>query len=124
MKKLLILPLLVLCSCSNTGSFLSSPQGAAAIASATQIASVAVAAAATQYGGQAAGQYASAGLNALGSVMQGYVGYVAAQKTVVAAPGVANVGNAVAPLIPTTTPITQTDVNTVYQAAAIASKTK
>ncbi len=78
-------------------------------------------AAASAYGGPLAGQLAGAGLNALAAVLQGYIDRTVPASIVKASPGVNAVGPAVAQLIPTA-PITQSDVNTVYQAAAIAAK--
>ncbi len=92
------------------------------LATSETIANVAISAAATAYGGPAAGQLASEGLSALGSVLQGYIDKPVPVAVVKASPGVASVGKAVQPLIPVDKPITQSDVNTVYKAAAIAAK--
>lgn len=102
-------------------AYLGSPQGQALLATSEGIAKVAVSAAATTYGGPVAGQLASAGLDALASVLQSYVGSRVPKAIVKASPGVASVGKAVAPLV-TNAIVTQADVNTVYTAAKIAAK--
>ncbi len=102
---------------------LQSPQGKAIVATSETIAKTAVEAAASVYGGPLAGQLAGAGLDALASVLQGYLNRPVPPAIVKASPGVAAVGKAVAPLIPSA-PITQTDVNAVFQAAKIAVQTK
>jgi hypothetical protein len=88
------------------------------------VASVAVNAAATTYGGPIAGQLASAGLNALGAVLQGYLNKQIPPAIVRASPGITSVGTAVAPLVSATKPVTQNDVNAVFNAAKIAAKSK
>jgi hypothetical protein len=108
-------------ACADTKQYLQSTQGKAVLATSETIAQIAVTAAATTYGGPLAGQLAGAGLNALGSVLQGYIDKPVPPSVVKASPGIKSVGKAVAPLIPTG-PITQADVNTVYKAAAIAAK--
>jgi hypothetical protein len=108
-------------ACADTKQYLQSTQGKAVLSTSEMIAQIAVTAAATTYGGPLAGQLAGAGLNALGSVLQGYIDKPIPPSVVKASPGIQSVGKAVAPLIPTG-PITQTDVNTVYKAAKIASK--
>ena len=102
-------------------STLSSSQRGALLVGAETLANIAGTAAATYYGGPAAGQLASAGLSALGSVLQGYVGATIPTSVVQATPGVANVGAAVAAVIAPNHPVSQSDVNTVNQAAAIAA---
>jgi len=86
------------------------------------IANVALSAAATTYGGPVAGQLASAGLSALGTVLQGYINKPIPPSIVKASPGVKGVGAAVAPLISPARPVTQSDVNAVFQSASIAAK--
>ncbi len=103
-------------------AYLQTPQGKAMLATSETIANVALSAAASAYGGPAAGQLASAGLDALGTVLQGYIDKPVPSTVVKAAPGITAVGKAVAPLVPVDKPITQGDVNTVYKAAAIAAK--
>ena len=97
------------------------PQGQATIATAEQIANIAGSAAATTYAGPVAGQMASAGLSALGSVLNGYIGSHAPASVVKASPGVAGVGAAVAPLLTNKT-ITTAEINAVNEAAAILAK--
>lgn len=96
------------------------PTGQATIATAEQIANAAGTAAAESYGGPMAGQLASAGLNALGTVLNGYIGSHAPASVVKASPGVNGVGAAVAPLISQT--VTTQMVNDVFAAAKIAAK--
>src|SRR6266404_6608670 len=96
MKKLpLILVALVVVGCTNL-----TPNQRALLSSAETIASVAATAAATFYGGPVAGQLASAGLSALGTVLQGYVGTTVPTTVVQNSPGIAGVGAAVAAQIP------------------------
>jgi hypothetical protein len=82
-----------------------------------------VEAAATTYGGPLAGQLAGAGLDALGTVLQGYLNKQVPPAIVKASPGITAVANAVAPLVGSGA-VTQQNVNAVFQAAAIAVKTK
>ncbi len=100
---------------------LSTSQRGALLVDAGTLANIAGTAAATYYGGPAAGQLASAGLSALGSVLQGYVGTAVPPSIVEATPGVANVGSAIVPMIAPNHTVTQSDVNTVNEAAQIAS---
>jgi hypothetical protein len=102
-------------------STLTSTQRGALLVGAESLANIAGTAAASYYGGPAAGQLASAGLSALGSVLQGYVGASIPTSVVQATPGVANVGPAVAAVIAPNKAVTQTDVTTVNAAAKIAS---
>jgi len=124
MKKQLIISITCLAffGCATTQSFLSSPQGQALLTDSTSLAKVAVQAAATNYGGPVAGQLAGAGLDALAAVLQGYVGKTIPQSVVKASPGITPVGSAVAPMVSNTKPVTQSDVNSVFQAATIATK--
>ncbi|HEX4083343.1 MAG TPA: hypothetical protein VHY22_00425 [Chthoniobacteraceae bacterium] len=103
-------------------SSLSTTQKSALLVGAESLANIAGTAAATYYGGAAAGQLASAGLSALGAVLQGYVGNTVPNSVVQATPGVANVGEAVAAVISPSQPVTQADVNIANQAAAIAAE--
>lgn len=116
----MILTALLLASCAE----LQSTQGQAVIATGETIAKVAVQAAATTYGGPLAGQLAGAGLDALASVLQGYINKPIPAAVVKASPGIQAVGKAVQPLVASGQPVTQTDVNIVYKAAAIAAQTK
>ena len=104
-------------SCST----LTTSQHGALLVGAETLANIAGTAAATYYGGPAAGQLASAGLSALGSVLQGYVGTTVPASVVQATPGVANVGEAVAGVLAPNHTVSQGDVNIVNQAAQIAS---
>lgn len=73
----------------------------------------------------AAGAYggpgASAGLSALGAVMQGYVGTVIPSTVVAASPGVGSMGRDLAGLISPTAQVTQGDVDAIHAAAALAN---
>ena len=108
--------------CTEATNYLKTPQGSAILATSETVANVALSAAATTYAGPVAGQLTSAGLNALGTVLQGYIDRPVPASVVKASPGVSGVGVAVAPLISTQKPVDQKDVDAVYQAAAIALK--
>ena len=116
--KRLILTALVLASCTNM-----TPQQKVWLSSAETIASVAATAAATVYGGPVAGQLASAGLSALGTVLQGYIGMTIPKAVIENSPGIAQVGQAVADILPAQ-PVTQHTVDTVHKAATIAATVK
>jgi hypothetical protein len=109
----------VLCGCAE----LQSPQGQAIVATSETIAKTAVQAAASAYGGPLAGQLAGAGLDALATVLQGYLNKSVPPAIVKASPGITSVANAVAPLVGSGA-VTQANVNAVFQAAKIAVKTK
>ncbi len=117
-----VAPVGLFTGCADTQQYLQSTQGKAVLATSETIAQVALEAAATNFGGPTAGKLASAGLDALGSVLQGYIDKPVPLSVVKAAPGVQGVGKAVAPLLAPGNPVTQADVNAVYQAAAIAAK--
>ena len=102
-------------------STLTSSERGALLVGAESLANIAGTAAATYYGGSEAGELASAGLSALGSVLQGYVGASIPTAVVRATPGVGNVGAAVASVIAPNKTVSQGDVNTVNAAAKIAS---
>ncbi len=121
MKRIIVFALL-LSGCADTQTFLKSPQGSAILSTSETIAHVAVQAAATTYGGPVAGQLAGAGLDALASVLQGYINKPVPPAVVKASPGITAVANAVAPLVQSGAPVTQGDVNAVFQAASIAAK--
>ncbi len=97
------------------------PQQEAIATTATNLARVAVSAAATFYGGPAAGALASAGLDGLASVLQSYVGHPIPSNIVTAAPGVNGVGPALVTLVAPNHVVTQADANKAAQAAAIAA---
>ncbi len=124
MKRLLLAVCVGLMGCADTQQYLKSPQGAAIVATSETIAKVAVQAAATTYGGPVAGQLAGAGLDALGTVLQGYINKPVPAAVVKASPGIPAVANAVAPLVRNSAPVTQANVNAVFQAARIAVQTK
>jgi hypothetical protein len=123
MKKLFsVISCVFMMGCGTTQQFLQSPQGTAIVATSETIAKTAVEAAASTYGGPLAGQLAGAGLDALATVLQGYINKPVPAAIVKASPGITSVANAVAPLIANQAPVTQANVNTIYQAAAIAAK--
>jgi hypothetical protein len=98
---------------------LSGAQTGALMVNAEALANLAGTAAATYYGGPAAGQAASAGLSALGAVLQGYVGSQVPATVVRATPGVQGVGTAVLGVLAQNHTVTQADVNAINAAAAI-----
>ena len=100
-------------------STLTPSQNGALLVGAETLADIAGAAAATYYGGPAAGQLASAGLSALGSVLQGYVGKPIPSNIVKAAPGIANLGIAVAEVVAPNHIVSQNDVTIADRAAAL-----
>lgn len=111
-----------LVACQSEKQYLQSPQGKAILVTSETIAQVALEAAAQNFGGPTAGKLASAGLDALGAVLQGYIDNQIPAAVVKASPGIQGVGKAVQPFIASGQTVTQSDVDTVYQAAAIASK--
>jgi len=113
----LLLPLAVLL----TGCATLTPTQGALLVDASTLAQVVLPAAAAAYGGPAAGQAASAGLSALGSVMQGYVNSKIPTAVVVASPGIGTLGDVAAQYISSNAKVTQANVNTVNAAAAIAA---
>jgi hypothetical protein len=98
---------------------LSNAQTGALLVNASALANLAGTAAATYYGGPAAGQAASTGLSALGTVLQGYVGSQVPASVVQTAPGVQGVGTAVLNVLAQNHKVTQADVNAINEAAAI-----
>ncbi len=124
MKKVLVIAVFALYGCADIQQYLQSPNGKAVLATSETIAQIAVQAAATTYGGPLAGQLAGAGLDALGTVLQGYIDKPVPAAVVAAAPGIKGVGKKVAPLIAQGVPVKQSDVDAVFKAAAIASKKK
>lgn len=120
----LLIVLLLGCTTDATGKKVFTPQGAAIMQNAETFATIAGTAAATYYGGPEAGQLASAGLSAIATVAQGYVGTTVPAGIIQQSAGVTGVGEAVADLIPHDKPISQATVNTVHRAAAIAATLK
>ncbi len=119
-KKLIpIVALLLMAGCANM-----TPNQQAIATTATNLARIAVSAAATFYGGPLGGQLASSGLDALGKVIQSYVGYTIPPEIVTASPGVAGVGPALVTLVSPNHKVTQADADKVAQAAAIADQLK
>lgn len=110
--KLKLLPLLLLCSCASW----TPAQKGAFLGEVTVLAS----AAAAVYGGP----LASAGLNALGTVLQAYVGQTIPAKVVQAAPGVDTLGTDMTGLISSQVPVTQADANAIFSAAKLALSAK
>lgn len=64
---------------------------------------------------------AAAGLNALGVVMQAYVGQPIPSKIVAASPGVSTLGTDMAGLISNKAPVNQADVNAIFATAKLAA---
>lgn len=121
--KIIVLSICVLMiGCADTRQFLQSPRGSAITTTSETIAKIAIQAAATTYGGPAAGQLAGAGLDALASVLQGYINKPIPAEIVKKSPGIPAVEKAVAPLVASGAPVTQADVDAVFAAAAIATK--
>ena|SRR5882724_7506614 len=119
MKKLILtIVMLATFGCVNM-----TPNQRALLSSAETIASVAATAAATFYGGPVAGQLASAGLSALGTVLQGYVGTTVPKVVIENSPGIAGVGAAVASILPQQ-PVSQKTVDTIHKAAIVAESIK
>jgi len=100
------------------------PQQEAILTTAGTVARIAAQAAATYYGGPAAGALASAGLDALAVNMQAYIGHPIPPGVVKAAPGVEGVGAALVPLIAPNHVVTPADAAKVERAAAIAKTLK
>jgi hypothetical protein len=117
MKRFLILSAILLAGCST----LTAPTKAALLTSAENLAATSVKAVAQHYGGAVAGDLASAGLSALGSVLQGYVGAPVPPEIVKASPGVAGLGQKLVALVSSKWPVTQKVVDDVHRAAAIAA---
>ncbi len=114
-----IVAILLMAGCANM-----TPNQQAIATTAMNLARIAASAAATIYGGPAAGQLASNGLDALGKVVQSYVGYTIPPDIVTASPGVAGVGPAIVTLVSPSHKVTQADADKVAQAAAIADQIK
>lgn len=87
---------------------------------ATKLATVAVTAAATYFGGPAAGQLAYAGLSSLAEVSQGYVGTTIPASVIKASPGIPAIGAALVTQIAPNHVVKQSDVNAINRAAVIA----
>lgn len=118
MKRFSLLLALTLCGCAEL-----TPNQRALLSGAETIAATAATAAATFYGGPAAGQLASAGLSAIGSVLQGYVGTTVPKAIIENSPGIAGVGQAVAAALPPR-PVSQETVDIINKAAGIAATLK
>lgn len=118
-KIVFISSLALLCSCANL-----TPNQVAIATTATNLARIAVQAAAQYYGGPAAGELASDGLNGLASVVQSYVGNKIPPGIVQASPGVNGVGTALVTVIAPDHKVTQADADKVAMAARIAALVK
>ena len=121
MKKLILIAFLFV-GCAGSQQFFSTPQGQAVLVNSQSLANVALNAVLAKNGGPMTNVLASTGLAALGSVLQAYVNQPIPTSVVQATPGVAGVGAAMVPLVSSTKPVTQNDVNTVFNAATIAAK--
>lgn len=113
MKKLLLLIPLLFTGCAEFKS------GAYDVA--TMLAKDAVVAVAQHYGGDKAGELASAALSATAEVMQGYVNNEPPLKVAEKSPGVAGVGKVVVNYLVDRGVVTQKTVDTFHSAAAIAA---
>ena len=116
LKTISILSTLFLFGCATPLT----PTQQAILTTSGNLARIAVDAAATYYGGPAAGQLAQAGLDSLGSVLQAYVGGTIPAEIVKASPGIKGVGTALVPLVAPNHVVSQADVKKVNEAAAIA----
>lgn len=113
MKKLLILSLFVLSSCS-TNSWQSQLQP-------NSLASQAVTAAARYYGGAKGADLASAGLYATADVLQGYVNKEPPIDIITKSSGVKGLGKVTVDWLVDKGVVTQTTINNVHKAAALAA---
>jgi hypothetical protein len=86
------------------------------------IADIAGTAVASVYGGSVAGQLASDGLSALGSVLQGYVDSKIPSDIVAATPGIEGLGSAALGIVDSSKIVKQSDVDAINAAAAIVLK--
>jgi len=114
-KSLLFACALLLGACSTL-----TPTQGVLLTDAVTLAQSAATAAAQTYAPAQAGPAASAGLNALASVLQGYIGSKVPGSVVAATPGIAGLGAVASSVISTKGTVTQADVNAIYQAASIA----
>ena len=119
---LLVLLILLLIGCTKDQKL--TPQQSAAAQTASNLAHIAAEAAATYYGGPAAGVLASAGLDAGAAVLQGYVGTTVPPEILKASPGVAGIGPILLQQFGANHVVSQADVNRINQAAAIAATLK
>ncbi len=119
MKRIALISAVVLFGCAPM-----TPNQVAIATTATNVARIAASAAATYYGGPAAGALASQGLDALGAVVQSYVGQTIPPAIVQAAPGISGVGPALVTIVSPDHKVTQADADKVARAAAIAATLK
>lgn len=117
-----ILPIVIALLCMSCATL--TPNQQAIATTATNLARIAVQAAATYYGGPAAGELAAAGLNGLASVVQSYVGHPIPPEVIQASPGVSGVGAALITEIAPNHKVSQADADKVAQAARIAALIK
>lgn len=122
MKKFIsVVSVLILCtSCAD----MTPEQRAAIETTASNLARIAVSAAATSFGGPGAGILAGKALDGLGAVIQAYLGNKIPTAVVVASPGVTKIGTEVATLISPNHVVTQADADKVAMAARIAADLK
>jgi hypothetical protein len=114
MKKFLLTTILFLAGCATL-----TPTQGAIIMTANSIASAALSAVASAYGGPAAGELAAAGLSAEASVLQGYVNSKIPSQVVTAAPGVAGLDNVISGIVSSSKTVKQSDVTVLNDAAQI-----
>lgn len=86
-----------------------------------RLAQSAVVAVAQHYGGDKAGELASAGLSAAAEVMQGYVNKQPPLQVAAASPGVAGVGQVIVNYLVDRGYVTQGTVQQIHDAASIAA---
>lgn len=115
-KKLILVPVILLTSCATL-----TPTQGTILMTANSIASAALSAVASAYGGPAAGTLASAGLSAEARVLQGYVNSKIPTTVVAAAPGVAGLDNVVTGIISSSKTVKQSDVTVLDDAAQLLS---
>lgn len=124
----LILSLLLLSACAKdptTGKETLTTTGKTILVGADQLAVGVGTAAATYYGGPLAGAAASALLNGVAADIQTKVGQTATPAQVAAVTGVSpQIIATITKNKPPTVPYTQSDVNLIYNAAAIAGQTQ
>lgn len=95
------------------------PREGAVAMDAVTIAQTVGTAAAAVYGGPLGAEYGAAGLSALATVAQGYIGRHISTGIVQASPGVDAVANVAASIVTSKRTVTQADVNTLWTAASI-----
>lgn len=114
MKKLILIPILLLCGCATT-------TWQSQLAPDT-LANNAIVAVAEHVGGTKAANLASAGLSAAGEVLQGYIDKKPPVDIITESPGVEGVGHVVLDWLKDKKVVTQKTVDNIHKAAAFAAK--